>query len=209
MNPNNLEEKLKDLIEAEQDINCQTFQEHCLENIHISYKKINKCEFNNVKLLNINFKNVEFFEVCFTDCDLSNTIFEECHLTRVIFKNCKLLGVNISGVSYLNNVIIDECHCKYIYFSGNEKIPMPFSNIIIKNSDLTGSRFLYIKLNETVFDNVILKYSEIFNTSFREIDLSNCQINDMKISIFDARGVIVNENQALALINLFGIVVKD
>ena len=42
-----------------------------------------------------------------------------------------------------------------------------------------------------------------------DIDFSNCNINEIGVSSNDIKGIIVNSEQALMLITLFGIIVKE
>ena len=51
--------------------------------------------------------------------------------------------------------------------------------------------------------------SQIFKTSLKNIDLSNSFIDGIVISIEDIKGAIINEYQAINLISLLGVKIKE
>ena len=66
-----------------------------------------------------------------------------------------------------------------------------------------------IELNKTIFDNVNFTKSEIEEMSLKGIDLSTCKINNIKISPKALKGVIIDQFQALDLIRLLEVEIKE
>ena len=50
---------------------------------------------------------------------------------------------------------------------------------------------------------------EIINTNLAKIDLSTCNINNMKVDLENLKGCILNQNQAIAVVNLLDIIIKE
>ena len=49
---------------------------------------------------------------------------------------------------------------------------------------------------------------EFFQTKLKDIDVSNCQISDLRVPVESLKGLIVNYDQALSLSLLLGIKIK-
>ena len=54
-----------------------------------------------------------------------------------------------------------------------------------------------------------MKESEFHNTNLKGMDLSSSDIEGISLTMDHIRGVIVNEQQALRLVQLLGIIVKE
>ena len=110
-----------------------------------------------------------------------------------MFNNCRITKLNI------NNSV-----CKYINL-----VDLKTKELTIKDSDLTESSLFNIELNKTIFDNVNFTKSEIEEMSLKGIDLSTCKINNIKISPKALKGVIIDQFQALDLIRLLEVEIKE
>ena len=56
--------------------------------------------------------------------------------------------------------------------------------------------------------NCNLDSVDVFETNLKDIDLTTCNINHIKIDISSMKGLIVNEEQALALAKFLQIIIR-
>lgn len=169
--------------------------------------KIEGIEFNGCKFVNVDFssfplKRVDLIDCVFERCNLSGCDFSDRAIHRVCFDRCNLVGCDFIGSS-LSDISIIDSKCNYINFSDST-----IKNLLIKDSILKEGRIVNTKLCNIEFDNVDFSMVEFLNTKLGGLDFSNCNINDIGVSVNDIRGVTVNSEQALMLISLLGIVVK-
>ena len=64
-------------------------------------------------------------------------------------------------------------------------------------------------LKNVYFDNAELVNAKFFKTSLKDIDLSNSNIEGIATSIEDIKGAIIDKFQALDLLYLIGVKVKE
>ena len=165
--------------------------------------EFNNCIFKKFLSNNIIFNNCYFFDSDFENVDLSNSKFYNCSFVRTNFNNSKLVGVSFDG-SMFKKVKFIECNNTY----------NNFCNANFKETTFKDNKMLKVGFNETIFskttfENCALDGAEIFKTSLELIDFSNSTINNILIDQYSLKGLIVNENQALSLSKLLGIVIKE
>lgn len=185
----------EDLFDVE-----NTYQEidFMIENI-----ELNGCRFVNVDFSSFPLKNVDLIDCIFEKCNLSGSDFSNRGMHRVKFDKCNMVGCSLISSS-IKDVSILESKANYINFSSGKIV-----NFEIKNSVVKEGSFVSSSLTNIIFDEVDFEGCEFLNTKLENIDFSNCNINEIGVSSNDIKGVIVNEQQALMLITLFGIIVKE
>lgn len=154
----------------------------------------------------ININNITsstFEDVIFEQCDLSNVTFINCNFYRVIFKNCKMLGTSFIDCGFYNVKIL-ESNCKLLNLSSNI-----FKCVLISSTNLTESNISNNKFNLLELSYVNLCNSEIVNTKLSGIDLSTCNIEGIFININDLKDTIIRVDQAMDLINILGVKIKE
>ena len=129
--------------------------------------------------------------------------FSSKSIHRVCFKNCNLGSTNYI-MSSVKDVLIDDCKCDYINFS-DSKIDV----LEVKNGLFREARFVSTTLKNVTFNGVNFRGCEFLNTFLKNIDFSSCDISDVRVDANDIKGMIVNESQALILVNLLGIIIKE
>lgn len=169
--------------------------------------EIEGIEFNGCKFVNVDFsmfplKRVDLIDCVFERCNLSGGEFNDRAIHRVCFDRCNLVGCDFIGSS-LSDISILESKCNYVNFSNST-----IKGLLIKESNLKEGRIVDTKFSNVTFDDVNFSDVEFLNTKLAGLDFSNCNIDDIGVSVSDIRGVTVNSEQALMLISLLGIVVK-
>ena len=178
-------------------------KDNSTSNINFNNVTIDSCKFINIDFNNIELSNVSLVDVIFEHCNLSNKVFNKCGIHRVIFKDCKLTGCDFS-FSSLNNIEFIDTTFRY----GNLSYAK-LKNISLKNCDLTELSLIETKIENLNFDNCNLTRADIYNTCMNKVDLSNSNIDNIKVDINSIKGVIVNSYQAISIVSLLGIEVKD
>ena len=64
-------------------------------------------------------------------------------------------------------------------------------------------------LKKVYFEKADLVQAQVFKTSLKDIDLSNSFIDGIVVSLEDIKGAIINEYQAINLISLMGVKIKE
>lgn len=68
-------------------------------------------------------------------------------------------------------------------------------------------RWVALRLKDVWVTKVNFYKGEFLNTKLEGLDLSDCDIQEIAVSPNDIAGVIVNEEQALMLVSLLGIII--
>ena len=164
---------------------------------------VEKAIFNNIDITNSNLEKNSFIDVTFNNCNFSNTSFENSSFIRCEFNNCKLTGCNFVE-SRIYNVSFFDSNISYANFSLASMENMLFENSILRNSSFQENR-----LKNIIFKKADLTQAQFFKTSLKEIDFSDSIIEGIAVSIEDIRGAIIDQYQALDLLYLLGVKIKD
>ena len=121
---------------------------------------------------------------------------------RVEFRECKLVGANFIATS-LQNVLFENCFASYINLSSSK-----LKKVIIQECDFSNASLVETKIDNVEICETVLVLALIMHTNLEGLDLSTCDISGIKVNSESLKGVIVNENQAIALIRLLGVDVK-
>lgn len=112
------------------------------------------------------------------------------------------------GTSFIDcgfyNVKILESNCKLLNLSSNI-----FKCVLISSTNLTESNISNNKFNLLELSYVNLCNSEIVNTKLSGIDLSTCNIEGIFININDLKDTIIRVDQAMDLINILRVKIKE
>lgn len=165
--------------------------------------EFNGCHFINVDFTNKKLKDIDFIDCIFEKCNLEFLDFSNRSIHRCCFKNCNLTGCNLVNSSLIDISIINS-KCSYINFSDSK-----IKHFLLRDSVVKEGRFVSLNLENIYFDNVDFSESEFLNTKLKGIDFSKCNITNIGTTTVDLKGIIINPEQALMLISLFGIIVKD
>lgn len=194
---------LKEWFETEETVRGLCFSKQPEEPFEYAYKSITNCTFSQIQFDACKLKATHFTDVRFENCDLSNISFAESSLFRVEFISCKLVGANLSE-TILNHISMQDCNARYLNLSMSKINQARFSACDLRNSDINDC-----KLTSIAFSNCELIETEFSHTPLKGIDLSDSHIEGMHVNLPDIRGAIVNTSQAMDLISLLGLKIKD
>ena len=176
----------------------QNLEELELYDTDLKVAKCDKCNILNSKL-----EKVSFMDAIFDNCNFSNSSFQGSSFVRCEFINCKLSGCDFTE-SIQNNVVFTETNASYSNFSLSR-----LQNVVFENTVLRNAYFQEDIFKNVYFEKADLVQSQIFKTSLKDIDLSNSFIDGIVVSMEDIKGAIINEYQAIDLINLLGVKIKE
>ncbi|WP_094602980.1 hypothetical protein SPSIL_040840 [Sporomusa silvacetica DSM 10669] len=166
----------------------------------------------NIVVSQVLFKNVVFnythwpfakiTDTIFEKCDLSNVNFSQCFMDRVRLTNCKLVGIDMTEAS-LRNIVFEDCNAAYsvLRFTNCKKVNFhnsSFAEADLYSATLTDVNFAHCNLDKVQFSG----------TKLAGIDLSTCQFYQLGLTPDNLRGCIIAPEQAIALANIFGVVIK-
>ena len=168
----------------------------------------------------MDFQTVTFDGCRFIECDLSKASFYECKFLHCDLSNCKLPD------SYWKDCEMADCKCKGIDLTNssfkqttlknNSFVYGLFSECTFEGSrlsscDLSNALFSQVALRRTtIFSECRLTRAELFKTSLKGIDLSDCDISSIALSdtFYELRGAEVSYDQAAELAALLGVKIK-
>ncbi|WP_088815851.1 MULTISPECIES: pentapeptide repeat-containing protein [Listeria] len=163
---------------------------------------INQSKFENVFFEGRYYPKFDLTDVLFEKCNLSNVTLYSSTVHRVTFSDCKLTGVDFSD-SLLHNVTFQNCLLDLAGFSFSK-----FKNATFIDCQLTGAEFESTEFKQFSFQNCLLTDCLFANTSLSGLDFTSCTFEKLIASIESLKGLKVNEEQALKLSTLLGIIIE-
>ncbi len=145
---------------------------------------------------------LSWLDVVCERCDLSMCEWPAAKLTRVEFRDCRLTGARFSQAE-LSHVRFVGCQLDYAAFSRAQ-----FRQALFENCRLTEAYFSEATLAGTAFVGCQLDGVDFTRAKLQGADVSESTMTDMRIGAEDVRGMVVNGAQAVALAQLFGLVVR-
>lgn len=167
----------------------------------LDYKEFFECKFIKVTFTN-HIRRAMFTDVIFENCDFSNIDMRECVFRRVIFRKCRMTGVDLTQGTF-EDVCIESSQGQYANFNSSK-----MKDCVLKDNVLVESGFSMCKLNELEIDSCDFSRAEFYDTRLKGLDFSTSEISGIILDINTLKGIIVNEEQAIACAKLLGIIVK-
>jgi uncharacterized protein YjbI with pentapeptide repeats len=173
----------------------------------IGKKNAKNVQFSEVYLKGVNFEELHlpfssWGDVIFEKCDLSNVKFNGARFNRVEFRECKLVGTDFDE-AVMRDVHFIECPAPYSLFNLMELRDVRFEECLLKEANFIGTT-----LDNVFFGKSIIQEVQFSDTSLKNIDLSQCQFDFIHVKEDDLRGAIISPEQAVSLIEVFGLIVK-
>jgi uncharacterized protein YjbI with pentapeptide repeats len=123
--------------------------------------------------------------------------------TRVVLRGCRVTGAKFyEGV--FEDVTFVDCQIDYGSF-GDAK----FSRVAFENCQLRDADFHAADLRGVTFVDCDLERADFTRAKLQTTDVSQSSVRGITISAVEARGLVVNRDQASVLAALFGLVIRD
>lgn len=167
--------------------------------------EIRKSYFENMTFDHCNFEKASFVDVIFQVCDLSNSIFKGAYFERCQFIHCKGVGIDMSK-TLLKHVGFEQSNLQYAYFEYAKLNDVEFNQVNLTEVSFSEVQFKNFVSHKSKFIN-----NNFFKTMLDKIDFSdNDFINPIVSNNYsELKGIVLNSIQAVDLVSLFGIIIKD
>lgn len=164
--------------------------------------RFSECKFDHVTFTG-SMRSLDLADVIFDGCDLSNVNFSESGLRRVLFRHCRLVGTDCS-LSSFQHVQMEGCRCTYLNLNGAVLKHVSLSACDFTDASVNDCRVSDLRLSENVF-----VHTEFLSTPLKDLDFSDSEMHGISVNPQSVSGMIVNASQAVELVSLLGIVVKE
>lgn len=168
-------------------------------------KKMEQIDFYECKMKHISFSGMQscsFVDVIFEHCDFSNIHMNECIFRRCEFINCKMTGTEFLG-SRFTDVKLISSQCILANLSDTV-----WNYCIWKETSFREAYLHTCSFSKLKVDTCDFQFCEFYETPLADIDFTTSNINGIAVQPVNLKGMVINAMQAVALIEVFGIVVK-
>jgi uncharacterized protein YjbI with pentapeptide repeats len=147
--------------------------------------------------------HVTWLDVLVERCDLSMIDWTGSKLTRVEARACRITGATLAE-SEFDHVRFVECQLDYASFVGARFGRVTFEACQMKEVDFSGA-----DLTGASFLQCDLQGADLTGAKLAGADVSSSSLRQVRVGAGDVRGLVVSREQAVALAQLFGLVVRD
>lgn len=136
------------------------------------------------------------------NCDLAGLALQKPYLRRVELAGCRLSGAQWLDAD-LEDVRLTGCSAGLLRLWGATARRVRFEQCALQEASFDGSN-----LSGVAFIGCDLTRADFRNTTLRGADLRGSTISGLQIGARDLVGAIIDPEQALQLIELFGVTVR-
>ena len=136
-------------------------------------------------------------------CDLTGADAEQARLQRVTFNGCRLLGLQLVEV-HCEDVVFHDCTMEGAIFAS-----ATFKAVRFENCNLHEVIFTEADLTNVVFQRCNLTHTDLRGSKLAGADLRESIINGMQVGAPELKGAIIDPTQAVQVVSLLGVVVKE
>ncbi|MDR7072436.1 pentapeptide repeat-containing protein [Fictibacillus barbaricus] len=199
--PENLE-----ILEIDEVVNGSSYEMGRLESA-IGTANAKNVRFSEVYVKGVNFEQTQlpfstWIDVIFEKCDLSNVKLNGARFNRVEFRECKMAGTDFDD-SVMHDVQFIDCQAPYSLFNLTELRDVKFDHCLLKEANFIESTLENVQLGNSTIQEV-----QFSDTALKNVDLSSCQFTFIHVKEDDLRGAIISPEQAITLIEVFGLEVN-
>ena len=179
-----------------------------MEGSTLAKQSSSRVNLDSARILNADWSETKVRSLTWLDveCDhsqLSLVEWPEANLTRVVMRDSRATGIRLENAEF-QDVRFVGCHLDYASFTRTKFLRVTFEQCRLRDADFGGAH-----LEGTVFSECDLQGVTFIGAKLAGTDISTCSGKDIRIEAPDARGLIVNSQQAAAFAKLFGLVIRD
>lgn len=161
-----------------------------------------ECTFVNVSFPE-SMRSCQFVDCIFDHCDFSNRDFRETVFRRVQIRSCRMTGTDLSD-SRLQDTEMKGVQARYGSFGGSR-----WKRCRLEECSFVQGSLSYCEFEKTEISRCDFSEAELLGTKLAGLDFSDSRIDGFMIQAENLKGVIMNEEQALACTKLLGIRIKN
>ena len=136
-------------------------------------------------------------------CDFSAADWEKAHFRRVEFAGCRMLATSLLDASF-DDVFFYDCNVE-----GAKFISARFKAARFEKCNLKEASFENADLSGVVFHECDLSHADLRGAKLARTDFRTSTINGLQAGIIELQGAIIAPAQAVQVVNLLGIKVKE
>ncbi len=136
-------------------------------------------------------------------CDLSGVDGEQARLQRVAFHDCRLVGAQLLEAR-CEDVVFRDCTLESAICAS-----ATFKAVRFENCNLREALFVEADLSQAVFRRCDLARADLRGSRLAGADFRGSIINGMQVGAPELKGAIIDPAQAVQVVNLLGVVVKE
>jgi uncharacterized protein YjbI with pentapeptide repeats len=167
---------------------------------HVLFEQVHfrRASFNRTRLTGL-----RMFDIRAEASDLSGAVWEQARLRRVEFAGCRLLGVQWLEAE-LEDALFKDCNLEEAVFAS-----ATFKSARFENCLLRGVSFEEANLAEAVFFHCDLADADLRGADLHGADFRGSVINGLQVGAGELQGAIIDSTQAIQVVTLLGVIVKD
>ncbi|QIL51143.1 hypothetical protein G7084_07475 [Weissella coleopterorum] len=150
------------------------------------------------------FSLADILDCTFINCDLSNFLFNESNIYRTKFKNDRLLGSSWIGAN-LKDIKIEACQGDLSNFSAAKITKSVFSDTALQEAYFQDVEFK----NQIIFDHCNIDAIDVTNTKLKQVQVASSSFSAISFSPELMKGLQLNIQQGMIILNALGLDVKD
>jgi uncharacterized protein YjbI with pentapeptide repeats len=169
----------------------------------IDYLSFEQVMFRTVNMSSTSFTHLQLNSVRLNECDLANARWPEALWHRVEAIECRMTGF-LGIEAKFQDMLFKQCKANLAQFRFSTFKAARFEECDLSDADFQGADLTGVSFVRCNLQNVEMSGAKLMGA-----DLRGCTIDGLRVGPQELRGAIVDTGQALALVQAFGIVVKE
>jgi uncharacterized protein YjbI with pentapeptide repeats len=164
--------------------------------------------FEQVQLRRVNFTQsrlpkLRLIDVQLETCDLTGAVWEQARWQRVVFSGSRLMGVQLME-GRCEDAVFHDCLLEGAIFASTT-----FKSARFEGCNLREAVFTEADLTNVVFQRCDLTHADLRGSRLSGADFRGSIIDGMQVGALELRGAIIDPSQAVQVVSLLGVSVKD
>jgi uncharacterized protein YjbI with pentapeptide repeats len=164
--------------------------------------------FEQIQMRRMNFTHsrlpkLRLLDVRLETCDLTGLEGEQSRLQRVVFSGCRLPGVQLLEAR-CEDTVFHDCLLENAIFASTTFKSARFEGCNLREAVFTGA-----DLANVVFQRCDLSHADLRGSRLGGADFRGSIIDGMQVGAPDLKGAIIDPTQAVQVVSLLGLTVKD
>lgn len=207
------------------DLGCNLSEDELLAALSAPDAHVANTAFSSLELSDVAANGTVFENVVLRSCAFERVNLSNCTFTDVLFSGCRFVRCDM-GRSWLNRVDLCSCSAPGLSFlkgrlsgvslADSQLAYADFSEaavdqLVASETKLSEASFHATRLRHLALGGCDLSRATFFRTSLSGVDLSACDVSGLRVSsdLRELRGAVIGSDQAVELIGLLGIQIKE
>ena len=172
----------------------QTAEQIVFQQSHLSH----------VSLARTEFAAPELVDVRLDACNLAGIQWRKAHFNAVELNDSTLVGARFSEATSIDDTVIRGCNCELAFFWKTR-----FRVVRFERCNLRRAAFIDADLSGVVFHECEMAGTDLRGAKLAGADFRTSNITGIVVGPADLRGAIIAPSQAVDLVELLGVTLKE